>query len=249
MNMNVKDQNIKNRLKLVEEQFHMWEAEGGKAESAKKAGGIKFITLSRQYGCAGFRIVERLAEILNVLQPARTGEPRWTVYDRMLVDTICRDHNLGRMLVTTIDRLRKNVFSDYITGMFTGEPSSIKVFKQIAETVFRLAAGGRVILIGRASALITQKLVTGLHARIVAPLDWRVKQVADYEKITPLTEARHYVMKKDNERGQFAVDFLGHSVAEPEFYDLVLNQEKLGIEKIVQLILKTIELKECCKEG
>jgi len=158
------------------------------------------------------------------------------------VDQVCASHKLNRVLVESLDQQRKHPFSDYITGLFTGEPSSIKVFKKCAETIFQLAARGRVIIIGRASALITEKLAGGLHVRVVAPLEWRVAQVAAYEKIESATEARRYVERLDADRGRYARDFLGKNLKDPDIYDLVLNQQRLGVDGIGKLILLAMEL-------
>jgi len=232
----------KDRIKQVEEQFRTWEVIDRKAAEKKSRKGVRFITISREYGCAGFRIGERLAAELNAKQ--QDDSAPWTVYDRKLIDLVCSSHKLNQILVETLDRQRKHLFSDYITGLFTGEPSSMKVFRKCAETIFQLAAHGRVIIIGRASALITSKLSGGLHVRVIAPLQWRVKQVAAYEKIESLDEARRYVMKMDRERGKFAKDFLGKSLKDPTNYDLIVNQQRLGIESIVKLILQIMELRE-----
>jgi len=239
--IHVKELTTKDRLKQVEEQFKIWESATGKERREKEERETRFITISREYGCAGFRIGDSLAAILN--SELKEGKPQWTVFDRKLVDLICSSHKLSRVLVESLDRQRKHVFSDYITGMFTGEPSSIKIFKKSADTIYGLAVRGRVVIIGRASVLITSKLPGGLHVRIVAPLQWRVAQVAAYEKIENLNEAHKHVEKMDADRGRFAQDFLGRSLKDPDIYDLVLNQEKLGIERIVQLILRTMELK------
>ncbi|MBN2289961.1 MAG: cytidylate kinase-like family protein [Candidatus Glassbacteria bacterium] len=240
MEIRIKEVSKKDRLKQVEEQFRSWEVLGTKAEAEKAEKKTTFVTISREYGCAAFRIGNAVAEALNAELRGPSQIP-WAVYDRKLVDLVCEDHKLNRTLVETLDRQRKHVFSDYITGIFTGEPSSIKVFKKCASTIFSLASHGRVILIGRASSLITEKLAGGLHVRIVAPLDWRVEQVAAFEKIDSPGEARRHVQKMDAEREKFASDFLGRSVNEPDIYHMVLNQKLLGIEGIVELILKAFE--------
>jgi cytidylate kinase len=242
MDFRINKPQSKDRLRLVEDQFHMWEASGVRKES-DEINRVKFVTISRQYGCAGFRVGDRLADVLNGMFPSTENAPPWTVYDRKLVETICQDHNLSSTLVKALNTQRKNLFAEMITGMFTGEPSSLKVFKNCARTIFHLAAAGRVILIGRAAAMVASKLTGGLHVRIIGSLDWRIKQVAEYEKIKSPAEARKYVLKQDGEREQFSRDFMGHSVSEPEFYDMILNQEKLGVERMVKLILRAMELK------
>ncbi|MFC1544896.1 AAA family ATPase [Gemmatimonadota bacterium] len=232
----------KDRLAQVENQLKNWQSAGGKIEQTAIPGKTKFITISREYGCAGFRIADRLAEVLN-LQPA-PGLPPWTVYDRKLIDTVCEDHNLSRTLVNSMDTQRNFAFGDIISGMFTGEPSSLQVFKKFAETIFKLAANGRVILIGRGSAVITSKLSGGLHVRLVAPPEWRVKQVAAYESIEDIKAARRHVERNDRERGRFVKDFCAANLKEPHLYDLIFNQQRLGVEVINDLIIKAVKFRD-----
>jgi len=242
----VKELSIKDRLMQVEEQFRIWEATGDKEAEKKTGEEIRFITISRDYGCAGFRIGDRLAALLNSTQNEEL--PPWTVYDRKLIDLVCQNHKLNRILVENLDMQSKHVFGDYIKGIFTGEPSSIQVFKKCAETIFQLAAKGNVIIIGRASSLITEKLTGGIHVRIVAPLEWRVKQVAAYENIDTPKQARSYVIKNDRDRGNFAKKFLGRSLKNPVIYDMILNQQKIGLDGIVELILHAMQLKAGMKK-
>ena len=240
--LKVRGLSTKDRLSQVEDQFKFWQSSGVKTGPAAPKGQTRFITISREYGCAGFRIADSLAEILND-QPS-PGQPPWTVYDHKLIDTVCQDHNLSRMLVRDMDNQRKFQFGEIVTGIFTGEPSSLQVFKKFAETIFKLAANGRVILIGRGSSVITSKLRGGLHVRVVAPMDWRVKQVAEFEDISDLKEARRYVEKNDRERGRFVQDYCAADLKEPSLYDLICNQQRLGVEGIIDLIVKAIAFKE-----
>ena len=239
--IHVKELSIKDRLMQVEEQFRIWEATGDKAAQEKTGEEIRFITISREYGCAGFRIGDSLAAALNSTQ--KEGLAPWTVYDHKLVDLVCKNHKLNRVLVESLDNQSKHIFGDYIKGIFTGEPSSIQVFKKCAETIFQLASKGRVIIIGRASCLITDKLTGGFHIRIVAPFEWRIKQVAAYENIADPKEARSYVVKNDRERGKFAKYFLGRSLKTPTLYDMILNQQRFDVEAIVNLILGAMQLR------
>ncbi len=237
----IKQHDTRDRVRQVEEQFHHWEQIDSRPTRLPTAKGTGFITISREYGCAGFRIGDRLAAALNPREE-NLHLPPWAVYDRKLVEEICRSHNLSRMLVESLDRQRRNPFSDYISGLFTGDPSSHQVFRKCAETIYGLAARGRAILIGRGSAIITGKLEGGLHLRVVAPLEWRVRQVMEFEGIESQQEARRKVEELDHERGRYVRDFLGHDLRDDHLYDLVLNQARLGIEGIVQLTVRAMEL-------
>ncbi|MBW7995263.1 MAG: cytidylate kinase-like family protein [Candidatus Glassbacteria bacterium] len=231
----------KDRPAQVEEQFKLWQSGGRRTRHEPDHRTTRFITISREYGCAGFRIADRLAEILN--SQTRDHQPPWTVYDRKLVDTVCRNHKLSRALVNSLDDQRKFAFGDYITGIFTGEPSTLQVFKKFAETIFQLAARGRVILIGRGSCVITAHLSGGLHLRVVAPLDWRVRKVAGYEGLDDLKQCKRHVEKNDRERGRFVKDFMAASLKDPHLYDLVCNQQRLGVDGITDLIMLTLKIR------
>lgn len=247
--LKVRSSSVRHRLSQVEEQFRHWQVEshhGRGGGRSNRTNAVRFVTISREYGCAGFRIADRLADALNGRAPA--DSPPWTVYDRKLVDMVCADHKLNRVLVNSLDAQRKHAFGDLITGMFTGEPSTLQVFRNIAETVFQLAVNGRVILIGRGGSVITSRLTGGLHVRIVAPLDWRVKQVAAFERLDDIKACRRHVETADRERGRFARDFLDADLKDPHNYDLVFNQQRLGVDSIVDLVLRAILLREGAAE-
>ena len=94
----------KHRMAQVEEQFKHWQAtDAGKKQGSRRKS-TSFITISREYGCAGFRIADQLAEALNEKPSANI--PPWTVYDRMLVDTVCQDYQFSRALVNSMDLQR-----------------------------------------------------------------------------------------------------------------------------------------------
>ena len=238
MDLHVKNQTTKDRYHQVEEQFQSWNMFSPHDSGHDKTRGVRFITISRQYGCAGFRIGDKLAEILNTDE----NPIPWAVYDKKLVDMVCENNNLNRSLVTSLDHQRANLVGEFIKGIFTGEPSSLKIFKKIASATYSLASRGRVILIGRAAGIVTSSLTHGLHVRIVAPLEWRAMQVAEFERFGSLDEARKYVESQDKEREQFARDFMKKNVCDPGHYDMMLNQQRLGIDGIVKMVLKAMEL-------
>ena len=90
MDLHVKDQSTKDRYRQVEEQFQSWNMFGPPDSGHGKTRGISFITISRQYGCAGFRIGDKLAEILNTDE----NPIPWAVYDKKLVDMVCENPQL-----------------------------------------------------------------------------------------------------------------------------------------------------------
>jgi len=48
------------------------------------------------------------------------------------------------------------------------------------------------------------------------------------------------VERNDRERGRFVHDYCAADLKNPELYDLVCNQQRLGVEGITELILQAI---------
>ena len=231
------------RERSILDQFRFWETESRKEQEKERfhQNQVRFISISRQYGCSGFRIGEPLATALNEQRVQRL--PRWAVYDKKLIDMVCHDHELERILVESFESRKLGFLDRYLGELRANLSDSRMTFRKCSETIFRLAGKGGVIIIGRAAALITASLLGGLHIRIVAPFDWRVDQVAEYEKINSRQEAEDYVRQMDHERGRLVKDLTGQDIVSPENYDLVLNQKRLGIDGIIKTVLQVIEIK------
>ena len=53
-----------------------------------------------------------------------------------------------------------------------------KVYRRVASTIRALAGAGRAVIVGRGGAFITADLAAGIHVRIVAPAEFRVREMA-----------------------------------------------------------------------
>lgn len=110
----------------------------------------------------------------------------------------------------------------------------------IEAIVLELAARDNVVLVGRASTAILSRVPQVLRVRISAPETIRARRVEQQQGLTQeaaLDSVRH----SDHERAA-RVKFLYHVDWEaPLLYDLVLNTERLGIDRAAQLIRETLD--------
>ena len=53
---------------------------------------LPFITISREYGCFGFSVAEKITELLNA---DKKINPPWAAYNRELLDRVMRDMGLS----------------------------------------------------------------------------------------------------------------------------------------------------------
>jgi cytidylate kinase len=92
--------------------------------------------------------------------------------------------------------------NDTIEELCGLHPPSWTLVRQTAETVLRLAKLGNVILIGRAANIITAKLDSVFHVRLVASLEKRLLHIQETDHLDPKT-ALEFVHFEDKGRAQY----------------------------------------------
>src|SRR4030042_6387679 len=72
---------------------------------------LPFITISREYGCLGFRIGEAIEKILN---ERYFNKPSWAVYDRHLLDRLMEGMHISYEMAGTLTDRAKSSMADYL---------------------------------------------------------------------------------------------------------------------------------------
>ncbi len=112
----------------------------------------------------------------------------------------------------------------------------------VTEIIQELAASGHVVILGRGSQMILKDEPKALHVLCVAPLDLRVKRLAEREGIG-LEEARQRAEKSDRARAAFYKKFWKVDVEDARLYDLVVNTAKLEFEMAAEVVATSARLK------
>jgi cytidylate kinase len=193
-----------------------------------------FITLSREV-CAGATTVGRL--LLPRLD-SEFGEHghEWVLLDKDLVTYALRHHQLSEHLA---DYLPEDKISeiDAAIGEIVGlHPSIWKLEHQVAQAIVQLAHVGGFIFVGRAAHLLTETLPGGLHVRLVAPMDARMRRYAGMHGCSA-SEARSHLNHTDEGRRRFVKSHFDRDIDDPHSYDLVINTGRIPPEGVVRLIL------------
>ena len=109
----------------------------------------------------------------------------------------------------------------------------------VEAVLFELAARDRVILSGRGSTILLARIPHVLRVRITAPALVRARRVEHQLGLT-YDAAMDLVEQTDYERAA-RIKFLYHvDWADPLLYDLVLNTERLTVDRAVALIVETL---------
>ena len=189
------------------------------------------VTISRQYGCEGHSLAQRL---LVLLQEA-SGQP-WHLFDQALVDQVAADENLSRRLLGHLgdESHAQDVLKTHF-GHLTHDDAYAKVVKHLVP----IAMAGCAVIVGRGGAVACQDLKNCFHFRLEASLEFRVATLARRLDL-PLAEAEKLVRTQSKLREKFISECLHADVTSSRWYDAVFNNERQSVETIAQACLRII---------
>ena len=202
-------------------------------------GQMPFITISRQYGCLAVEFGMRLANRMNEKSPSGL---LWTVYDREIVQKIADDLHIGQRLIELLTEHSRARVTEYLDTHFQKRPTKDDVIRKMVQAVRGLCEKGHSIVIGRGGSIVAAGSPAGFHIRIVGPMEWRIKQIAAIHQIS-LDEAEKRVRVIDKERQSFTFGIFGKDVADPDLYDMIINQSRFSMDEGVELVIHAMRLK------
>lgn len=200
-------------------------ASRGKARKARPT-----ITISREYGCEAYPVVDRLKELLE----ERTGET-WLVMDKELLQEVGRRHDLSEDILGRLGE--KPLFLDELFATFSSRwKSDRECYELLCEHIVALAEQGNVILLGRGGAYVTQALKNCWHFRLFASEEFRVRSISRRLELPP-EEAAKLVAQHQRQRDRFIRNFLDRDANDPSVYHLLINNDLSSSEKIARSIM------------
>lgn len=190
------------------------------------------ITISRQCGSGGRSVASKLAEYL---EPHAPYGCHWTIFDRNLIRKVLEDHWLSVRLAEFLPESSKSLLAELLEKLRGKQPSASAIVVQTVETIWHLAAGGYVILVGRAGNVITAKLPNVFHVRLVASLEnriERVEEVYDFDRFAAL----EYIKSQDAAKRHYLKEYFGQDIDNSELYHLVVNTDRIAYDDAARLI-------------
>jgi len=213
-----------------------------------------FFTISREAGAGGEALAQRLCERLNVLD---SGAVPWTAFDRALVDRVVAEHDVAAELVESIGDGGRSWLEEMFEGMSVRprmKPSDVAVYRKVAQTVLALAEAGRVVLVGRGSAFITQQRTGGVHVRLVAPLAHRIEYTQWARQLTH-SEAVDFIRRTERRRAMFYQHFWPQQDLSVDAFTVTFNTAHAGLDAMVDALVAMlpsfgpVRVKEAVREG
>ena len=192
------------------------------------------ITISRQFGCEGYPLAERLKEALE----KRTGET-WTIFDKALIERVSGATDLSQRLLGNLGD--ESHVLDMLANFIPGWHTHSEAYQVLARHIVRIAGEGNAIIVGRGGAVVTQALPRCFHFRLEAPLEHRVQSIQNRLQVSR-QEAEQIVIEHQKSRERFLESFLHCSIADTRYYNAVFNTSKNTLERITRSILELLPL-------
>jgi cytidylate kinase len=201
-----------------------------------------FVTVSREPGAGGTPFSHRLAERLN----AEPGGD-WAAWGLELVEKISAEAGIARELVQAIEDEPHSWVQDLLEAMSARQDPQhlpqFRIYQRVAVATCALAQAGHAIIVGRGGMFITARIPGGIHLRLVAPLDYRIKQTARQYHVSESVAADRIAQTEANRAGFFARYWPG-KVIMPQTFALTLNSAALSLDEMVDCVLPLIRRRE-----
>jgi cytidylate kinase len=212
-------------------------AEWKKQQEGKISVGRPFVTVSRQYGCMALETGLRFAERLNQIDASDTP---WTLYDKEIVHRIASDMKISRRLSELLTEGSRSKIARYVDGLLSKWPVEDDVFQRTVSVIRSICQKGNAVVVGRGACKIAEDMPKGFHVRITAPLPWRVEQVSSFYRLSK-EEATRRIRLMDAEREAFFRRYFNEDITNSDLYDMVLNQARLSMDSIVDVVVLGME--------
>ncbi|HSW39554.1 MAG TPA: cytidylate kinase-like family protein [Acidobacteriota bacterium] len=198
-----------------------------------------FITISRDEGVLGEEIAETLAKRLG-----------WRLYDKEIVDHIAGHNHVREDLVRQLDETSywmHETFLDKILNLLktpdTSSFDSKAYHESLIKTLAAIVAGGKAVIIGRGANFVLRSSERGVHLRITGSMNVRIGRLAKPGGMEAEIMRRH-IVSVDAERRTFIYLHYNTDIDDPQFYDVVINTDRISVNQAVSIAISLLHQKE-----
>jgi len=194
------------------------------------------ITIEREYASGGREIGDRLTKKLGM--PCYGKE----ILEWVAVQQGTTPEQLRHLEETTTNSFLYSIAmaSKLSTREMSGLSKENELYLAEARKIKELADRGGCILVGRCSSWVLRGREDVLNVFIQADMAFRKKRAVEVDGVDP-SKAETTLRKSDKRRSNFYSANTGKKWDDRSEYHLILDSSKLGIDKCVEIISKSIE--------
>ncbi|UOD34858.1 cytidylate kinase-like family protein [Deferribacteraceae bacterium V6Fe1] len=226
---------------------------------------MAIITISKEFGCAGDYVAERVAKKLNY----KIINKEIIEYVSILTDTdreIVKDYdeerhsNFKATLSKYVDfSIFKDIFNlkdeelkycrlklDDDEGLFQENINqdlsfdSEKYQNTVEKIIHKLAQKDNVVIVGRGGQFILKGYPNAIHIRLYADKKSKIQWVSKREKIDEKT-AEQKIQEIEKKRYNYIMHYYNEDVTDLNHYHLAINLSKSDIDEVSKMIVAMIK--------
>lgn len=201
-----------------------------------------FLTISREVGAGGHTIAREVIRRLEDNYPKDDMAQGWEVFDQKLCAMILKNTKIKVSFESLVTEEYVSEARQFISDLLSGQSTQYALFRKTFGIIRLLSRIGKVVIVGRGGANLTADLPQGVHVRLVAGKDERVRRMAAMLDVEE-DKARTLVRDQDRNRARLVKSYFNKEIGDPHVYDAVYNTETLAIEGIADSIVALIHHK------
>lgn len=195
------------------------------SKNSRKSTQNPFVTISRDPGSGGRLIARRLATALKL-----------KFYDQEILENLGQNKNVLDFYKSSYDEKDFDLFQEFINSfIYPSLLTQDEFVQRLSAQITALTLKGNCLILGRGANFFTD-FKFGFHARITAPLEFRIQKEMQFKKASR-EEAVKTVLQVSKEREDFVEKYFSHNINNPEYYDLIINREYYSIDQSVELLV------------
>jgi len=196
------------------------------------------ITISREFGCEGYPVAERLRELMML----KTGD-EWVLIDKAVLEEVARRHHISEEILQALGK-NNQIMKEVLATFSPRWKSDHDYFRLLSLHVVALAEQGNVIIVELGGAIITRHIEHSCHFRIYGSETFKSTTLARRLDIEQQT-AEKMMHKQQRLQDHFTRDFLDRDDHDPALYDLLFNNDRMSPQRIATTIAANVESGLC----
>jgi cytidylate kinase len=189
------------------------------------------VTVSREEGCRGESISERVAAELGL-----------HLYTWEIVEQIAKDEHVSVQVVSTLDEKAQTELEDWLTGFEgTHNLSEYAYLRDLRRITFAIAAHGNAVILGRGASFLLPR-EKRIALLFVAPLEVRIQNVIEDRGLSD-KQAREHIVKVEAEHRRFAKKCFQADLLDSAHYHMVINTAFVKPDTIAGIMKEMIRHK------
>jgi len=199
------------------------------------------VTISRQFGAGGITLGKMVAEKYG-----------YVFADTEVIKMVAEMANVSTHFVETVEKEAGGKFSKFISRMVS-KPLVDRILKDergyIDEEIYldylvliiaQMADDGNVVILGRGSQYILNDHPDACHILLIDEFENRVRFMQEHYDLSK-NRAMQVVRGEDKRRKNLYQKLGKTDYDNPALYHLVLNMNKIGLEKALKLVCELVD--------